>query len=40
MNMIRHAIINDLYSIIKIYNEAIPLKATADTEPIKISDRI
>jgi phosphinothricin acetyltransferase len=38
--MIRNAVINDLDTINEIYNEAISLKATADTEPIKINDRV
>jgi phosphinothricin acetyltransferase len=38
--MIRHAVIDDLDSIIKIYNEAIPLQATADTELVEANDRL
>ncbi len=38
--MIRHAVVTDLDSIVRIYNEAIPLQATADTEIVEVNSRL
>jgi L-amino acid N-acyltransferase YncA len=38
--MIRHAMKNDLEAIVRIYNEAIPIQATADTEAIEVDSRL
>jgi phosphinothricin acetyltransferase len=40
IDMIRHAVINDLEEIVRIYNEAIPLEANADIEPVEVNDKL